>query len=73
MIKKLGINEEELDVDIANGDRARNRSPILKISGSGKFTSKDLEDHWKGFPYKPSKKRKCTPPLCTRTDPGPLQ
>ena len=30
------------------------------MSGSGKFTSKDLEDHWKGLPYKPVKKRKST-------------
>ena len=56
-IEHLGNTEHELDLDIANGDRARNGSPILKMGGSGKFTSQDVEDHWRGLPYKPVKKR----------------
>ena len=58
MIAHLGITEQELDEDIRNGDRSRTGSPILKMDGSGKYTSQDLEDHWKGLPYQPAKKRK---------------
>ena len=28
------------------------------MGGLGKFTTQDVEDHWRGLPYKPVKKRK---------------